>query len=106
MASRLRAGEAMVDCSEDAVPESTARDIRMASGPMTGEARAAKTFCWLSGLFRPMPVPPTPATIMVATITAMYSPRTATAVVVPALPAVPLPPLVSSLTVRQTSQPQ
>ncbi|CAH0307031.1 hypothetical protein SRABI128_04375 [Microbacterium sp. Bi128] len=58
----------MVDCRDDAVPERTARDIRMASGPMTGEASAAKIFDWLSGLFRPMPSVPVPATIMVATI--------------------------------------
>ena len=69
MASRLRDGEVNVDWSEAAELESTASDIRMANGPMTGEARAVKTLAWLSSLFRPIPVSPTPANIMVAMVT-------------------------------------
>ncbi|MNI59763.1 hypothetical protein D3C73_1149430 [compost metagenome] len=69
MASRLRDGEVNVDCKDAAELDSTARDMRMANGPITGDARAVNTLAWLSALFRPIPVSPTPANIMVAMVT-------------------------------------
>jgi hypothetical protein len=53
MASMVRAGETKVDCRDAAEEESTATDIRIANGPMTGPASAAKMFSWISSL--PMP---------------------------------------------------
>ena len=61
MASKVRAGETMVDCSEAAEEDRMARDISMASGPMIGPDSTAKIDSWFSGLPAPRPVVPTPA---------------------------------------------
>ena len=66
MASRVRAGLTMVDCSDAAELESTAIEIRMAKGPSTGPARAKKTLPWISGLPRPNWPVPTPAKLIEA----------------------------------------
>ena len=71
MASRVRAGETNVDCSEAAELLRMARDIRMANGPMTGPARTAKMLAWFSGFPAPSPASPTPAKDRVASATVM-----------------------------------
>ena len=71
MASRVRAGETNVDCSEAAELLRMARDIRMANGPITGPARTAKMLPWFSGLPAPSPSSPTPAKDSVARATVM-----------------------------------
>ncbi|MCY1376807.1 hypothetical protein D9M69_643260 [compost metagenome] len=58
-----------MDCSEAAELDRTASDMRMANGPMTGDASAVKMFAWFSSLFSPTPSVPTPANIMVAMLT-------------------------------------
>ena len=106
MASRVRAGETNVDCSEAADEDSTANDNRIAAGPMTGPARAAKTFSWISGLFSPTPVSDRPAKLSTARPTSMYSTTMEKMVASAARPGVVDAPLVSSLMVRTTSHPQ
>ncbi|MNN10513.1 hypothetical protein D3C76_837400 [compost metagenome] len=106
MANRVRAGDTKVDCSDAAVLASTAMDIRIASGPMTGPARWAKTFSWMRGLFRPRPCSLIPANCRVAIAVNRYRPRISSTVQVAALPGTSSLPTDSSLTVRHTSQPQ
>ena len=61
MASMVRAGDTKVDCREAAELLSTASDMRMANGPITGLAKPAKMLSWFSGLPAPRPSVPIPA---------------------------------------------
>ena len=55
-----------MDCREAAEEDSTARDIRIAKGPITGPARAAKMFSWISSLPIPSPWSETPENVSTA----------------------------------------
>ena len=106
MASIVRAGPTKVDWRDAAELDSTASDSRMAKGPITGPASAAKTFPEMSSLPSPNSPVPIPENIRVATATRMYSRKMMTTVSVAARPGVVSGFFVSSFIVRVTSQPQ
>ena len=95
-----------MDCKEAADEISTAIDMRIANGPRTGLAKAKKTLSWISGLPSPIPSFPRPANIIDPIVTNMYTETMVMTVSTAARPGVEPASSVSSLTVRDTSQPQ
>ena len=107
MASNVRAGGRKVACRLEALEASTARNSSSAGQlPSTGTARTPKTLSEVSSLPSPRPSVPTPAYIIAATATSRYVARMVSTVTIAARPGVVAEPSLSSLTVRQTSQPQ
>jgi hypothetical protein len=103
----VRAGGRKVVCSEDAELATTARKSRNASPePITGSASAAKTLAPVSSLPRPVPSSPIPAYICTAMATTRYVTTMTAMQARAARPGVRALRAVSSLTVRQVSQPQ
>ncbi len=106
MASIVRAGPMNVDCSEAAEEARTHNDMRIANGPMTGPASAAKMFSWMSALPIPNSSAPVPEKDRTASAIVRYRTTMTAMVDRAALPGVVRAPCVSSFIVRTTSQPQ
>lgn len=106
MASSVRAGESIVDCSEASELMRMALDMTTANGPRTGPASTAKMDSWFSSLPAPRPSVPTPAQAMTPRAQSTYTAMITSTVTEAARPGVRSGSSVSSFMVRVTSQPQ